>query len=218
MTTTPRDASLRRPTYIEGHENLIRKVLSEVRVSLPAVVTRYDAATQTCAAQVSLTNEDGSRLAVVEGVPVVWMGGGGAALTFPLEPGDPVILLFAERSLERWKAQGDYRPPNDPRRFDLSDAVAISGARPPRAPLASADADDVVLGLDNGNMQVRITPAGRVFIGNQNTSVELLDLIDQYLSALMTSTRATSIGPQPLDPTTMTTLGQLRVSLQGLKT
>lgn len=92
---------------------------------------------------------------VIPGVPVVHPSAGGFALTFPVAVGDTVLLVFAEGSIDRWKARGGVLDPGDPRRHDLSDAVAIVGLRP-FADAVTAPDDRVTLGAESG-MQVHVT-------------------------------------------------------------
>jgi hypothetical protein len=65
-------------------------------------------------------------------VPVVWprAQNGAVGMTMPLRPGDGVALHFAQRSLEGWLSGQSDTVPDDPRRFDLSDAVAVPGLAP----------------------------------------------------------------------------------------
>ena len=85
---------------------------------------------------------------------MAWPGGGGMLTTWPLRPGDGVLLVFAQRSLEGWLSGNDAAP-DDPRRFDLSDCVAVPGLR---ATGISADPDAVQCTF--GGTTVRLEPGG----------------------------------------------------------
>ena len=87
-------------------------------------------------------------------VAVAWPGGGGMLTTWPLKPGDGVLLVFAQRSLEGWLSGNDAAP-DDPRHFDLSDCVAVPGLR---ATGISADPDAVQCTF--GGTTVRLEPGG----------------------------------------------------------
>jgi hypothetical protein len=104
--------------------------------ALPAQVVAYDPASQLCSAQPvsrqGFKNESGKRqtatLPVVTDVPVAWPRGGGFRLTFPLAPGDFVLLVFSSLAFDTWLLQGGANlDPGDDRRNTLSDAVAIAG-------------------------------------------------------------------------------------------
>lgn len=107
-------------------------VLSDVNTCMPGIVISFDGSRATCRPSVPKQLADGSQLSCpqVVDVPVVWptadIGGLVAGLRMPLKPGDGVLLHFSQRSLETWLQGGDTAP-DDPRRFDLSDAVAVPG-------------------------------------------------------------------------------------------
>lgn len=72
-------------------------------------------------------NDTVESMPVLVNVPVMFPRTSLGGITFPISKGDGVLLLFAERSLERWYSSGDEVEPGDPRKFDLSDAVCIPG-------------------------------------------------------------------------------------------
>jgi hypothetical protein len=67
---------------------------------------------------------------VVTNVPVIWPTTEDGGLEMPLEPGHTGTLIFAERSLDKWLVSGGTVSPDDPRKFNLSDAQFIPGLRP----------------------------------------------------------------------------------------
>lgn len=148
------------PDLIDVIRAALAAGLGRVRTEIPARVVSYDATTQTITAQVVIRSryldENGDAVAYlpkpVANVPVVFPSGGGYAITWPLVAGDPVILVVCDRSIDEWKTtgQGDNTPAI-PRRFDLSDAVAIPGGHAPAAPLpATSIADALVVTLPPG--------------------------------------------------------------------
>lgn len=132
MATTPSLADLLRRAL--AHQ------LEGVHTSLPGVVVTYDHPTQTATVRptVRQSYHDPATQQIVTqaypdlvAVPVLFPTSAAASITFELAAGDPVVLLFAEASTDEWRATGnDDNAPQDPRRFDLSDAVAIPGGRP----------------------------------------------------------------------------------------
>lgn len=149
----------------------IQQALAQARVALPGRVVSYDAAHQSCSVQPLIHDGymlDGerqtARLAVVTRVPIVFPGGGAYSLTWPVKPGDTVLLVFASKSLDRWLALGGEVDPADDRTLHLTDAIAIPGLRSFATPvpaggvsndaavmrcpafrIGDADADDPVL-------------------------------------------------------------------------
>src|SRR5690606_35102727 len=90
----------RTPTLAEVLRRAMDRCVADLRVSLPARVTRYDASKRLCDAQPLLretyTDADDKpmnvSLPVVTNVPVVFPGAGGFSVTFPVESGDIVLL------------------------------------------------------------------------------------------------------------------------------
>lgn len=56
--------------------------------------------------------------------------GGGSYIKFPIAVGDSVLLIFCERSFDRWYASDGDGLPYEQRMHDYSDAVAIVGMNP----------------------------------------------------------------------------------------
>lgn len=107
--------------------------IAGLHVAGPARVLSYDDATHTCSVQPLIKrayqNEAGERVAetqpVIQGVPVAFLGGGGARIKFPVLPGHTVLLVYCSSSIDRYKIQGGLVDPQDDRRHHLSDAIAI---------------------------------------------------------------------------------------------
>ena len=132
--------------------------------SLPGVVTSYDASTQTCSAQPQVQQgvygEDGQRtperLPVVNSVPVIFPGGGGYRVTFPVKAGDTCLLVFLSASTDKWQSLGEEVDPGDDRRNTLAHAVAFVGLNPPSSPLKDAPTDMMTVGKDDGGPVIEI--------------------------------------------------------------
>lgn len=60
-------------------------------------------------------------------VPVIFAQGGGFALTFPIQEGDEVLVIFAQRCIDNWWAQGGVQQQAEIRMYDISDGFAIPG-------------------------------------------------------------------------------------------
>lgn len=114
----------------EAIEAVIESKLSELNTGMPAVVISYDPARNRAVVRPSLPKAlaDGSTLEspTIAEVPVMWPSSGVSAMTWPLPAGSQVWLDFGQRSLDGWLS-GNDAPPDDPRRFDLTDAVARPG-------------------------------------------------------------------------------------------
>lgn len=182
------------PTLAEVLTAAIDSRLGLLHTALPGRVESYDAASQKATVKPLIQNvelpDEGAEildvLPVLHDVPVVFPRTAGFFLSLPVAKGDLVLLVFLERSADLWlHSQGGDTNPVDPRRHDLSDAVAIPGLFPfPRA-LKNAATDGVKLGGDAANaMRLEITAGGefKVTVGSQPT----LTLSQAGAAALLT--------------------------------
>lgn len=61
-------------------------------------------------------------------VPVIMPGGANTLISFPIVAGDTVLLVFSQRSMDNFKiGNGQPTQPNDARKFQAEDAIAIPG-------------------------------------------------------------------------------------------
>lgn len=168
--------------------------LYDVHTALPGTIISYDSTLQKATIQPSLKKSylDGTtqEMPILNNVPVIFPRAGGASLTFPVVQGDSCLLLFIERSTDLWKSVGGIVAPDDPRKFDLSDAVAIMGLMPFSENSLSENNEDVLLTYKNSNIRIKssgeiqIETAGKIAIGSQTT--EVLDLLSRWLNVLGT--------------------------------
>ena len=150
--------SARTPSFAEVLEDVVSRRLDDVHTALPGVVESFDAATLCANVRLQLkerlTTETGAVVdqpyPVAVNVPVVFGGGGGFRVVFPLRAGDGVLVVFAEASIGLWQALGGEQPVGTPRRFSLADAIAIPGLNPSSTPWTGTPADGLSIGSDAG--------------------------------------------------------------------
>lgn len=157
----------------------IRQQQSELHTSLPGRIESYDVAEQKADIQLLLqrvlVDTDGTELPaetlpILHDVPIAFPRGGGCFLSWPLEEGDLVHVIFVERSTDQYLGgNGDLTKPLDFRMHNLSDAVAYPGYYPRGLSLADAHAENAVLGYDGG-AQIHIKPNGETHIGSEDAA------------------------------------------------
>ena len=118
----------------EERELFRRELLSSLHCALPGIVTAFDPATQTVTVQPAMRSRlsgssDTLLLPLIHDVPVFFPGSRRAAMTFPIEPGDECLLIFADSAIDRWFETGEAEAPDSTRHHDLSDAFAFVGFR-----------------------------------------------------------------------------------------
>jgi hypothetical protein len=120
-------------------------------------------------------NEDGElvdeALPVLPMVPVGYYQGGGFFISVPLKPGDVVLVVFAERSMDQWlevAKKGGQRAinPGDVSMHSLEGAIALPcGPAPRSALLANVSATDLVIAHDSG-ARIHLSPLGVIHAGD----------------------------------------------------
>lgn len=188
--------------------------LNNLHTCLPAEIISYDFTTQKALVQPLLnkvwasgsnstpTNGQSANMLstpmpVLDNVPVVFPRSGGAGLTFPVNSGDTCLLVFCERSLDLWLTVGGQVNPDDNRKFDLSDAIAIMGIFPFNESSTAENNNDVLLTYADSKIRIKqngailIETASTVAIGTSTN--ELLKIISDLLNSLENSV-TTAVG------------------------
>lgn len=160
-----------RKEKIEDHVYETLQVLSGFQTTLwtamPARIISFDPERMSCSAQITIqgrvqTGEQSWEwvdMPPLVDCPVVFPGGGGVILTFPINPGDEVLVVFASRCIDNWWVSGGIRNQAELRMHDLSDGFCIPGPRSlPNVPGGISTAK-ATLRSDSGGSQVSIDPA-----------------------------------------------------------
>jgi hypothetical protein len=88
------------------------------------------------------------REAVISNVPLMQLGTSALRIAVPVVVGDEVLVVFSDRSLDKWKEYGGEVDPVYDHRFQRSDAIAI--------PVNFRDSDPqagvIVLGATSGTL------------------------------------------------------------------
>lgn len=184
------------PTLKDALAAATSKALEGVHTSMPGTVVSYDRTTQTATIRPAIrqTYRDGSgkltteKLPDIPSVPVLFPTSAAASLTFELAAGDPVILVVGEASTDEYRTSGaEDNTPQDVRRFDLSDSVAIPGGRP----VGSTDYADGAAVLRSDDIRLGSSAA--------SDFVALASLVLAQLNSIYTQlqnhTHSTGVGP-----------------------
>jgi hypothetical protein len=149
----------RTPTLAEVIGDAIDFRLRNTHVMLPGKVLDYDSGSQTATVMPLLKSPVVDRYGFVQTiskppishVPVVFPGGGGFRLTFPIQANDTVSLIFSDQSLDLWKSYGGEVDPIDLRIHDIGDCIAFPGLHPDNAAWTSVDGSHVQIGKDGSS-------------------------------------------------------------------
>ena len=199
--------------------------LNNIHTALPAKIISYDYSKQKAAVQPLLNKSwaDGTEtpMPVLNNIPVIFPRAGGASLTFPVAEGDICLLVFIERSTDLWKTIGGQVTPDDPRKFDLSDGVAIMGLFPFSENSDAENNDDVLLTYKGS--KIKITSAGDIILETSNkvaigtSTTELLEVVSTLMTYLQGATVMGAAFGGPLNPAFTAQVALLQTQLDSIK-
>ena len=145
-----------------------------VRTSIPGLVVSYDAATARARVQpaIDLLLTDGSSQprAVILDVPVMFQSTSRYISHVMLEPGDPVWMMFSQRSLTAWKRTLTQGPPDTDAIMSETDAVAFPGF----VPMNAVPRNGYSIQTTDGSTYIELT-AGNVTITATNVTINGVD-------------------------------------------
>ncbi len=166
---------------LEALKHAIGSRLTEVYTALPGTVESFDPVAMTVVVQPgtkdSIRNEDGtittSPFPPLTDCPVVWQGGGGVTATFPIQPGDECLVVFASRCIDAWWQSGGVQEQAEPRAHSLADGFALVGVRSQPRALSNVSTTSAQLRSDDGATFIDLNPAAGTLKLVAPTSIEL---------------------------------------------
>jgi hypothetical protein len=191
----------RSPSFPEAIDALIKLIGSELNCVAVGTIESYEHDKQRAKVKVSLKkpirNEDGTEteaesVPVIPNVPVLTLGGGGYFAHFPLQQGDQVLVLYADRSLDMWKEKGGEVDPAFTHTHEVTDAIAIPGVRAWSEALSGTNANNLVIGSEDDpslrivfdGTNILLSENAAQFVALANKVLTELQKITTYLSAL----------------------------------
>lgn len=140
--------------------------------ALPCIIQSFNAAKQTCTAQpalkASVQRQNGEwewvTMPLLVDCPVFFPSGGGVTLTFPVQPGDECLVIFANRCIDAWWQLGGIQVQAEFRMHDLSDGMALPGFASLPKVIPSISGSSAQLRDSAGTTMVEVTTAGSVNI------------------------------------------------------
>lgn len=206
MTTSPQPTNIQNSPEMGFGEYLdrrMRDIMSRMNCITLGTIVSFNTTKQTAVISVNLkrvlrgtqqiegiglATDETISYATLQDVPVIFLNGGGAFLTFPVAVGDSCILMIADRDIDGWMATGAVNTPNTGRMHDLSDAIALIGIRDFKHSLASYDGTNLKLGF--GGAYLTISPTGVISILKGSASIN----IDASNNITISGTNVTIIG------------------------
>jgi hypothetical protein len=110
----------------------IKAELAEMRVAIPGIVESFDATNMTVdvnPAISTMSQETETPMAMLVQVPIMVPNAGGFTMSFPIKKGDECIVIFSDKMIDGWQAEGGIKPQGEKRQHHISDGMAIIGMR-----------------------------------------------------------------------------------------
>lgn len=149
-------------------KNDLRTTFNAVNIG---IIESFDATDQTCSVKIAIKQiqniaPDGTRFFAEKPVllkcPVIFPSGGGFTLTFPIAAGDECLVLFNDREIDNWFANGGVQAPTTKRSHDLSDALVFVGLRSTPRKLSGVSTSTTQLRNDAGSTYIEVAGGGLV--------------------------------------------------------
>lgn len=135
-----------------------------LRTSLPANIVEYDAQTKRAVVRPSIktlsTNGELMQKALIRDVPILQPSAGGFVLNFPINEGDPILLIISERGLTLFKKTFEESDPAPLVVMNPADAVGIVGFG--SLEITPSTDKGVSLQKDDGSSYINIDNSGNV--------------------------------------------------------
>lgn len=161
------DRRERNTTLSEAILAAFQGLKAEIWNALPGIIQSFDPAKMTAVVQPSiqalwrdpLGNQTWQTMPLCLDVPVMFPGGGGCTMTFPLVEGDECLLIFASRCIDSWWQSGGVGVQAEMRMHDLSDGFCLPGPRSQPRVLSGVSTSALQIRSDDGSAFVEIGAA-----------------------------------------------------------
>lgn len=166
------DKTLLKTNGSQALVELIRRLISEVNTSIPGQIISFDVINQTatirpCIRSATIDQAGEKTFTTLPEIFLcpVWFPystTSGFCLTYPINPGDQCLILFSQRSFDKWLAYGSYQDPTEegiPRTHAFTDAIAFVGLIPNINKIPGFQSDGIEIRNFARNSYTKVTDA-----------------------------------------------------------
>lgn len=162
-------------------KDLLTAARIDLHTALPGIIQSFDPKAMTCTVQPAIRSAiistDGKPrsvdLPLLVDCPVVFPGGGGYELTFPLKKGDDCLVVFAERCIDAWWQSGGIQNAAEYRLHDLSDGFVLAGVRSqPHVVKNGVTMTGTELRTDSGSAFLRLSGDGIEIVAPDGITID----------------------------------------------
>lgn len=200
----------------------------ELHTSLPGVVQAFyeDEQEADVQVQVQRINRNLGGAETLESVPLlvrapVWMPrAGGFSVCLPVAAGDECMVLFAERDISAWLADGGLHGPQTRRRHDYSDAIVLPGLTSAANRLATYSTDSMQIRSDDDSQVIELAADGSIQIlaDTLRMGSAATDIVSELAALIQTLEDSTDTRGDQFNGGTKTLLAAHRAKIEALKT
>lgn len=156
-------------------EEALYQFAGDFRVADPATVVSFDSSTQTVTVQPTIQEnwlKNGVptpvNLPQLINVPLGCIRMGGFSITFPAQPGDEGLVVYADKCIDGWWQSGGIQNQVERRRHDLSDGFFLPMFWSQPRVLPNYSGTNLEIRTDDGTFKISIAPNGGVVITAPN--------------------------------------------------
>lgn len=170
------------PTLTELAQLIKAAASLEISCMMPGVIVKYAEATGLADVQPAINVKPRGALPAVPRAlvtaPVVFPSVGGFSIEYAPLPGDPCILLFADRSLDVWVNSGGVVDAGENSRHALKDAIVLPFAAksntPTQARITISPTGDITI---DGTAEIKIGAAATEAAAKADALIAVFDAI-----------------------------------------
>lgn len=179
---------MREPSLEEVLESNFSYMMAGIYTAIPGIIVNIRDGLVTSFVDVQPTinmisdDEDPIPRPVILNVPLIFPVSRSGGITFNVDVGDPILLVYSMRGLDTWKrGTGTSVTPVDYRKMDGRDCIAIPGLQPlsisvnnPSKRSNPHDTKDTVMvaGIGTGNeVEIRLKPSGQCIVNAPSSTV-----------------------------------------------
>ena len=159
--------------------NGLKSYSNKTHTAIPATIVAFDPENQLAQVQIAINTllVDNKEIEIppLINIPVAFIRGGGFSFTQPIAVGDECLLVFCEKSIDRWKTSGAGFTAENTHRHALSDAIAsvFISSQPNKIP--DFDAENLQLKKDDGSVSVTLKKDGSFDIVSNSATITIDD-------------------------------------------
>ena len=182
----------------EGLRRTVENKLDNLRVAMPGEIVTFDEKVQTASVKPLIKEYCRGKwesLPLLLDVPCFFPRAGGYCLTFPVKPGDEVLIIFNDMCLDSWWQSGGEQTQLETRRHDLSDAMCILGITSVPKAVENYSTNSMMLRNEDRDSYLEIVDDNKTvnIVGAEKINVTAVDDINITTAANVTIKAAGNI-------------------------